>query len=213
MEELESFLRRAIEGREYSKFVFTRNLSAALDALMEFAKENGIDRQQLSDIHLQDLLKCCFASSVVDMAGSFLRLSREGSERHRITRAVELPPLIRSTDDFYGFQRPKAQPNFVTRHQIVAKAAPLAKLAGASEDLRGSIVLIPQADPGFDWLFGMGIGGLITMYGGANSHMTIRAAELDLPAAIGVGEDAYQQLVGAKVIRLNCDARQLGVIQ
>ena len=63
--------------------------------------------------------------------------------------------------------------------------------------------MIPQADPGYDWLFGQNIVGLVTMYGGANSHMSIRAAEFGLPAAIGVGEKIYQSLTDARVIELN----------
>jgi phosphoenolpyruvate-protein kinase (PTS system EI component) len=43
----------------------------------------------------------------------------------------------------------------------------------------------------------------VTMYGGANSHMAIRAAEFGLPAAIGVGEKIYQSLTDARVIELN----------
>ena len=34
-------------------------------------------------------------------------------------------------------------------------------------DFFGKIVLIPQADPGYDWLFGHKIAGLITKYGAA----------------------------------------------
>ncbi|WP_019216297.1 PEP-utilizing enzyme [Legionella tunisiensis] len=70
--------------------------------------------------------------------------------------------------------------------------------------LEGSVVLIPQADPGFDWLFGHKIGGLITQYGGANSHMAIRAAEMSLPAAIGVGESLYEQISKMKLVELDC---------
>ena len=58
----------------------------------------------------------------------------------------------------------------------------------------GRIVLIPNADPGYDWLLARPIAGLVTMYGGANSHMAVRAAELSLPAAIGVGELLYGDL-------------------
>ena len=32
------------------------------------------------------------------------------------------------------------------------------------------------------------------MYGGANSHIAVRVAELDVPAAIGVGELLYRDL-------------------
>lgn len=70
-------------------------------------------------------------------------------------------------------------------------------------EVKGAVVLIPQADPGYDWLFGQGIAGLITMYGGANSHMAIRSAEFGLPAAIGIGEQLYKQLSQAQEIELD----------
>ena len=69
--------------------------------------------------------------------------------------------------------------------------------------------MIPQADPGYDWLFGYDIAGLITMYGGSNSHMAIRAAEFGIPAAIGIGEDTYQQLRGADMVKLDCAGRTI----
>ena len=69
--------------------------------------------------------------------------------------------------------------------------------------MKGVIALIPQADPGYDWLFGQGIAGLITMYGGANSHMAIRSAEFGIPAAIGVGEQLYKQLAQANELELD----------
>ncbi|NQY42139.1 MAG: hypothetical protein HRT87_02185, partial [Legionellales bacterium] len=64
--------------------------------------------------------------------------------------------------------------------------------------------LIPQADPGYDWLFGQGISGLITKFGGANSHMAIRAGEMNLPAAIGVGEKLYERIMKMDVVELDC---------
>ena len=79
--------------------------------------------------------------------------------------------------------------------------------------MKGKIVLIPQADPGYDWLFGQQIAGLITMYGGANSHMAIRAAEFGLPAAIGVGETKYQSLSNAVVLELDAGNRSIQVVR
>lgn len=69
--------------------------------------------------------------------------------------------------------------------------------------------MIPQADPGYDWLFGQKIAGLITMYGGANSHMAIRSAEFGLPAAIGIGETAYRRISDATVLELNAGNHQI----
>ena len=81
------------------------------------------------------------------------------------------------------------------------------------QDLRGKLVLIPQADPGYDWLFGHGIAGLITQYGGANSHMAIRAAEIGLPAAIGVGEKLYEKISKMKHVELDCANKIIRKIQ
>jgi len=80
-------------------------------------------------------------------------------------------------------------------------------------DLEGKIVIIQQADPGYDWLFLRQIAGLITVYGGANSHMAIRTAEFGLPAAIGIGEVTYEHIRGARSIMLDCESRQLSVLQ
>ena len=41
------------------------------------------------------------------------------------------------------------------------------------------------------------------MYGGANSHMAIRAAEFGLPAAIGIGETLYRNLCNQSKLELN----------
>ena len=66
------------------------------------------------------------------------------------------------------------------------------------------IVMIERADPGYDYLFTYSILGLITKYGGANSHMAIRSAEKNLPAAIGVGTKIYNQLINFKIIKMDC---------
>ena len=101
----------------------------------------------------------------------------------------------------------------LSERRVVAPVAVLDDAAAGRERLPGSIVLVPQADPGFDWVFGHEIAGLVTMYGGANSHMAIRAAQFGLPAAIGVGEDLYELLSRAEVILLDCGARTIQVIR
>ena len=76
-------------------------------------------------------------------------------------------------------------------------------------DLSKKIILIENADPGFDWIFSHKIKGLITKYGGANSHMAIRCAEFGLPAAIGCGERTFETLKQAAIMELDCAARRL----
>ncbi len=81
-----------------------------------------------------------------------------------------------------------------------------------NELLNGAIVCIPNADPGFDWLFSYPISGLITAWGGVNSHMAIRAGELGLPAVIGAGELLYQRWSEATRLHLDCAGRRVEVL-
>ena len=60
------------------------------------------------------------------------------------------------------------------------------------------IICIEGADPGYDWVFTKNIAGLITKFGGANSHMAIRSAEYGIPAAIGCGEQTFDRIIAAK---------------
>ena len=73
-----------------------------------------------------------------------------------------------------------------------------------SINLDNKIVFIESADPGYDWLFTTNFAGLITKYGGANSHMAIRCSELKIPAAIGCGEQLFEQIKKCNKIKLDC---------
>ena len=70
--------------------------------------------------------------------------------------------------------------------------------------LKNKIICIENADPGYDFIFNYNISGLITKYGGANSHMSIRCLEKDIPACIGVGENFFENLNYEKKIHLDC---------
>ena len=108
------------------------------------------------------------------------------------------------------YEQPNSIANFVTQTRVEAQIIDIT--ADPDGDVAGKIVLIPSADPGYDSLLARGIAGLITMFGGANSHMAVRAAESSLPAAIGVGERKYQQLVSAVTVRLDCGTHTITVV-
>lgn len=215
-DEVEAFLRGAIEGRELAKFEFTRYLSRALDCLAEFGDSHGLSRDEIAQVPFEDLLACRAGDPGVADPRCWLRQrAHEGAEAARTTALIELPPLIRSRDDFTGFLYADSHANFIGSQRVQAECVDLRQLADDSrpDDLGGRIALIPQADPGYDWLFGHDIAGLVTMYGGANSHMAIRAAEFGLPAAIGIGEARYLGLAGASALELDPSNRRLEVVR
>lgn len=215
IEQLEHFMRSAIEGREYAKFVFTRHLSLALDRLAAYGEQRGLTREQMADISLEALSALRSGTvAVADEASWLMAQAAEGHEAGRAVAMVELPPLLFSESDFYAFLYTDSHANFVGSGKVSAKCVDLQKQAADDHgSLAGKIAMIPQADPGYDWLFGHGIAGLITTYGGANSHMAIRAAEFGLPAAIGVGESKYETLARASVLELDPVNKRIEVIR
>ena len=78
--------------------------------------------------------------------------------------------------------------------------------------LDNKLILITNADPGYDFIFNYKIKGLITMYGGSNSHMAIRCLEQNIPAAIGVGKLKYQEVLNSHKMSLDCLKEKLYVI-
>ena len=79
--------------------------------------------------------------------------------------------------------------------------------------LSHKIVFIQGADPGFDWIFSKNIAGLVTMYGGANSHMAIRSAELKIPAVIGAGEKNYNTWGKAAFLEIDYGNKMVKILR
>ena len=75
--------------------------------------------------------------------------------------------------------------------------------------LKNKIVLLPNADPGWDWVFSIPIKGLITKYGGPNSHMAIRAAEKNIVSVFGVGDDLFNQIQQTKTLEIDPKNKKL----
>jgi len=207
----DAFLRLAIEGREYSKFIFSRNLSMALEDFRLFGEAHGLSREQVSHLDLSHLQSFAHGQAPCENGRWLKRQAEEGRLLHEAMQTLELPDLIVTEDDLDGFVRSAGAPNFIGTGRILGHIADLTA-GDAQRSLDGQIALIPQADPGYDWLFGQGISGLITEYGGANSHMAIRSAEFGLPAAIGVGELLYGQLQHATVVELDCNQCQIHLV-
>jgi glutamine kinase len=198
------FLQAAIQGRESAKFAFTRSLSEYLRQLGAIGATHGFDLDDLSylDAHVVEDLHAGSA----DVHAAFARSIAAGRSAYAETRTIVLPPLLATAEDVYAFELPATDPNFITQG---AAEGPVVDAAASPERLAGAIVCIPNADPGFDWLFARGIAGLVTAYGGVNSHMAIRAAELRLPAVIGAGETHYARWSKARLLRLDCVNRRV----
>ncbi len=200
------FLQAGIELREYAKFVFTRNLSDALSLFRDWGSRFGFSTEDLAYANIGCIpeLHAGADDPKVVLAHSI----EEGKARYRETSQLWLPPLITKPEDIWAFHVPECEPNFVTQGCVTGLVASPEQ----RDRLAGAIVFIPSADPGFDWLFSHPIAGLVTAYGGVNSHMAIRANELGLPAVIGAGETLFRQWSQAQRLHIDCAGRRVEVL-
>ena len=138
------------------------------------------------------------------------RSIEDGLRAYSTTKQLILPPLINSPEQVFSFFIPKSEPNYITVKTVKGHTS---KTTDTKNKLRNSILLISSADPGYDWIFSHKIAGFITMYGGMNSHMAIRALELGIPAVIGAGEVLYGRWEKAKFLELDCINRKVRIIK
>lgn len=208
-EEFLYFCTSAISGRENSKFQLSRHVSAILDEIETLGIRLGYDASDMSHVNLSTLKKAYH--DPVQLPNKIALDIVLGRDRDKLSHATSLPTLIRSPQDVKFFEVSAVEANFVTQ---LSTSGSIVHLREPNQNIDGKFVLVESADPGYDWIFTRPIKGLVTCWGGANSHMAIRAKELNLPSAIGVGETLYKTLRdSASSIHLDCRNRRLEIIR
>lgn len=189
------YIGQAVRLREYAKFVFTRTVSDILNIIVRWGDGIGLSRDDLSFLTLADL-------RADQNEASLRQMIARARDADAVSRLVRLPHLIDTVEDVDVIRVPMGEPTYITRKAVTASVVILE--VGEVVPIDGRIVLTERADPGFDWIFSHDIKGLVTKFGGANSHMAIRCAEFGLPAAIGCGDRLFASLAHAQAIELNC---------
>ncbi len=201
-DELMIFIADAIRGREDAKFGFTKALSLALKMIEQLGANEGVARADMAFVKVHSLLRWdsnVFVSSFYDWLDQNITKNKEN---YMYERALNLPDIITEFTDIHIYYQLQMKPNFVTKNKVISEKICLD--GDENQEINNKIVMIKSSDPGFDWIFTHKIEGLVTMFGGANSHMAIRCAEFDIPAAIGCGQVIYDSLLNGKMIEIDC---------
>lgn len=204
VEALFQFFAAAISGREYAKFVFTKSVSDALEHISAWGRAIRLSLDELSFLEIGDILSVQNTAKGGNLEEFLRGISQRNKEEYEVTKSLRLPHLICDATDLVIIPLLVDQPNFISKKSVKADCVEIQGAYNDAAAIDGKVVLIESADPGFDWIFTRPIAGLVTKFGGANSHMAIRCAEFNLPAAIGCGEQLYEQLTKCASVEIDC---------
>lgn len=207
-----NFVKQSIAKREYLKFAFTRNLSDAIELIAEAGTELGFSRQEMAYIDLKSIFVSFKKLKRKQLQKLWQKKITMNKRKKDINNHIVLPPIINSINDFEIIKYYSAKPNFITCLSVSANIVNEDDLIGGI-DLANKIILLESADPGYDWIFTKNPVGLITKYGGVASHMSIRCAEIGLPAAIGCGEIIFERLILSSKVLLDCKNKEIIILE
>ena len=198
------YVRRAVAGREYAKFIFSRHLDHILFLAAAWGRRQGFSREETAFLSVEDILASTFQPLPMEGREYFRERLAAQVRDHELGRSFKLSYLLRSPRDVLIVPQHRSEPNFIGSGRVEAPVLNLGLHPEGAPIPPEVIVCIESADPGYDWIFTRRIAGLVTRYGGTNSHMAIRCAEYGLPAAIGCGELIYEAASRAARLRLDC---------
>jgi phosphohistidine swiveling domain-containing protein len=198
VQELMNYMRKSISSREYAKFIFSKNVSNILKLIKKKTLKKGLNINDLPFLEINDFNKKMSKKNLIKKKNKIII----NKKKYIISKLVKLPQLIHDPKGAYISPFQMNLPNYITNKRVSGEIINLS--VNNKKKLNNKIVLIENADPGYDWIFSYKIKGLVTKYGGVNSHMAIRCRELNIPAAIGCGEQIYFRFKSAKQLILDC---------
>ena len=201
------FSKVSIENRENAKNTLSIGINLIFEELKKLFKELSINYSDAIYIDIRTILESYSRLKIDKLRNDINKIIKQNKKNHNLSNMIQLPDVIVSPEDPYYFDLIKTKVNYITDNSVKGKTA-LVKL-NKKITLKNKIVLIKNADPGYDFIFNKEIGGLITAYGGSNSHMSIRALELGIPAAIGIGLEFFNKIKKIDRIILDCKNKKL----
>ncbi len=200
------WMKTSIESREYSKFIFTKSIDLIFNNIKKFGKRNNLTLEDLSYLKINELINFYYNLELGTVENQLKKSIIINKKNYEETSKIKLPNIILSHKEIYYKEDDKVNVNFIGS-KVSGEIIELIDIK--KMNLKNKIVCVENADPGYDFIFSNNIKGLITKYGGANSHMAIRCHELNIPAAIGVGEELYNKIKNVKFITLDSNSQKI----
>ncbi len=202
-EQLIFFTKTSVYWRENAKFEFTKIIDKIFLIIIPFMKKIGIKRDDIMHLDVNILLNAFSTLNLQELTSLIKKDIDINKKEYLISKKILLPDIITDPNDAFFHHIQKTIANYIGNKAFTGQIIRLDDLKVNSTNLKNKIILIKNADPGYDFLFNYQIKGLITMYGGPNSHMAIRCNELEIPAIIGVGKNEYYKIAKSNIVQID----------
>ena len=179
--------------------------------MKNLAKEIKVNYKDFEHVDIDIILKSFSTLEQEKLKKIILNNINSNKKSLKFSKYIKTPDFIKSYTDFDFFYENSNKENYITEKEITGEIN-VFNHKKKFKTFNNKIIMIENADPGYDFLFSYNIKGLITKYGGANSHMAIRCMELSLPSIIGVGEKNYNQILNSKKIYIDCPNKKFEII-
>ena len=208
VKELLSFIKLSIEHRERAKLELSKIIDLIFYEIDKISKRFNIKKEDKKFIDIFDIIKL-YSEFKDDNIKKFIQKKiKKNKHDYEFNNSIELPNNILNGRDVFFYEEKINSPTFITT-SVVTDRIIFLNDKNLNKNLNNKIICIKNADPGFDFIFTKKIKGLITVYGGPNSHMSIRCAELNIPAAIGIGPQIYETIRASKKIMLDTAQKKI----
>ena len=184
--DLIKFIKSAIYERESSKLFFSKVINEIFEELKILSNRISLDKKDIQYMNFKSILELYQKFSHKNIIDNIKKEINENKKNYLFNLNFNLPNIIVDPKSVYFFQELNASPTFITNQTTIGKISYIKKI-NKKFNLDNKIICIENADPGFDFIFNHKIKGLVTAFGGPNSHMSIRCNEFSIPA-IGIGE-------------------------
>lgn len=195
---------KAINYREEGKFIYSKGVNEILCQILLLGKEMKIKRNDLAHLDYNIILNANSNLESEKFKKTVNRNINKNKNSKKILDLIKLPDIIFKEDDPFCYEDDNVKGNFVTLEECYGDIKKINTHLLDTNSLNNKIIFIESADPGYDFIFNFNIKGLVTKYGGLNSHMSIRCLELNIPAVIGIGDKKYKDLSNSNKIFINC---------
>ncbi len=195
------FCRKSTELREKSKFEFTKGIDLIFSELKKLFNEMNIDEKYIQYVDLSLFLQAHSSLKTVKLRDIIKKEIVKSINEKKEADTIIFPEFIKSENDIDFFFRSSEEGTYYGNKNIYGEI--LIYSSKKKQNFRNKIIVIENADPGYDFLFTNNIMGLITKNGGPNSHMAIRCSELNITSIIGIGEEVFNNIINQRNIMID----------